>query len=150
MAAASASTLFMIRNYKSVKPASIVLAEDNPGAARLVEIALRTTGLAHELRIAYDGDQAIKALEQSTDLLLLDLHMPGTNGFEVLQHIKQDTKLRRIPVVMFTSSNYADDVNKAYDLYANAYVRKPASLPELCVTLDAILHFWLRTATMPA
>jgi CheY-like chemotaxis protein len=140
----------MYRNYKSIRPARIVLAEDDACTARLVEIALRKTGLAHDLTIALDGDQAIHALGKATDLLLLDLHMPGRNGFQVLEHIKQHDKLRRIPVIMFSSSNFADDVNRAYDLYVNAYVRKPSSLPELCLTLDSILHFWLRTATTPA
>jgi chemotaxis family two-component system response regulator Rcp1 len=124
----------------------IVLAEDDPTIARLIEIALHRTGIPHDLQVVHDGDAAIAALDQ-TDLLLLDLHLHGKNGFEVLEHVKQDPSLRRIPVLMFSSSTAPADVNRAYDLHANAYLVKRTDLLELGRTLDATLHFWLRTAT---
>lgn len=146
----------MLTNYRRTRPARIVLAEDDRTIARLIEIALQRTGVPHELQIVYDGDAAIAALEKtssiwndSPDLLLLDLHMPGKNGFEVLECVKWRDQLRRIPVVMFSNSDLAADVNRAYDLHANAYVIKHPNLPDLCRSLDAILDFWLKTAMTP-
>jgi two-component system, chemotaxis family, response regulator Rcp1 len=140
----------MVTDYRCPRPARIVLAEDNRTIARLIEVALQRTGVPHELNIVHDGDQAIAALEKKSsclddipDLFLLDLHMPGKNGFEVLEYIKQQEQLRRIPVVMFSSSSLPADVNRAYDLHANAYVRKNPNLPELSRTLDSVLRFWL-------
>ena len=72
--------------------------------------------------------------------------MPGKNGFEVLEHLKRHVLLRRIPVVMFSNSDLASDVTKAYDLHVNAYVRKNTEFADLCSTLHTILHFWLLTA----
>jgi two-component system, chemotaxis family, response regulator Rcp1 len=136
--------------YPSRSSARILLAEDDRPTAKLIQVGLERTGLPHHLNIVHDGDQAIAALEQkAVDLLLLDLHMPGKNGFEVLEYVKQREHLRRTPVVMFSSSELTDDVNRAYDLHANAYVLKPAGLPELCRTLDSILRFWLQTAITP-
>jgi CheY-like chemotaxis protein len=136
--------------YPSRSSARIILAEDDRPTAKLIQVGLQRTGFPHHLNIVHDGDQAIAALEQTVaDLLLLDLHMPGKNGFEVLEYVKQREHLRRIPGVMFSSSGLAEDVNRAYDLHANAYVLKRAGLPELCRTLDSILRFWLQTAMTP-
>jgi CheY-like chemotaxis protein len=102
--------------------------------------------------MVHDGDSAIAALERpdaAADLLLLDLHMPGKNGFEVLEHVKQREYLRRIPVVMLSASEHPGDINRAYDLHANAYVLKRPDFSELCRSLDGVLQFWLRTAMIP-
>jgi CheY-like chemotaxis protein len=146
----------MSPTYKRDRPARIVLVDDDRTTSRLIEIALRRTGVPLDLQIVHDGDDAIAALETISppwndipDLLLLDLHMPGKNGFEVLEYVKQHEHLRRIPVVMFSNSEVAADVNRAYDLHVNAYVRKSVEFAELCITIDTILHFWLRTATTP-
>jgi CheY-like chemotaxis protein len=142
----------MITSNPFNRPAHIVLAEDDPSAARLIEVALQRSGISHELRIVSDGDAAIAALERpsaATDLLLLDLYMPGKNGFEVLEHIKRQEHLRRIPVVVFSSSEMPEDVNRAYDLHANAYVFKNPSFHDMCRSVDATVQFWLRTAMMP-
>ena len=145
----------MITKYVS-RSTRIVLAEDDRTIARLIEVALQRTGVPHELTVVHDGDEAIAALEQShsawkdgTDLLLLDLHMPRKNGFEVLQHLKASEHLRRIPVVMFSSSERPEDVNKAYDLHVNAYVFKEPHFADLARSVDTILQFWLRTAMSP-
>ena len=106
--------------------------------------------------MVHDGDGAIDALERTapwtdgTDLLLLDLHMPGKNGFDVLEHVKRKEHLRRIPVVMFSSSEMPGDINRAYDLHANAYVVKQTDFYELCRSVESILQFWLRTAMTPS
>jgi len=157
VSAAEAQLFQMITDCKRNRPARIVLAEDDRATACLIEVALRRTGVSHELHTVHDGDGAIAALERTsshwtdaTDLLLLDLHMPGKNGFDVLKHVKQKESLRRIPVVMFSSSEMPGDINRAYDLHANAYVLKQTDFSELCRSIDSILQFWLRTAMMPA
>jgi CheY-like chemotaxis protein len=130
----------------------VLLAEDDRTTASLMKIALQRSSVSHDLQMVHDGDSVIAALERSSpgaDLLLLDLHMPQKNGFEVLQHVKKQEHLRRIPVVMFSSSEASDDINRAYDLHANAYVLKRPDFADLSRSLDAILHFWLRTATLP-
>jgi CheY-like chemotaxis protein len=147
----------MFTNQKRSRPARIVLAEDDRAIARLIEIALKKTGIPHDLETVHDGHGAIAAVEKdlaklspfgydTPDLLLLDLHMPGKSGFEVLEYVKRHVLLRRIPVVMFSNSDLPSDVNKAYDLHVNAFVRKSTEFADLCHTMDTILRFWLHTA----
>jgi CheY-like chemotaxis protein len=141
----------MTTDYWRGRQARILLAEDDRTTASLIKIALQRTGVPHDLEMVHDGDSAIAALarqESIADLLLLDLHMPGKDGFEVLQHVKGHERLRRIPVVMFSSSEIADDINRAYDLQANAYVVKRSDFTELCRSLEVVLQFWLRTAAI--
>jgi CheY-like chemotaxis protein len=124
-----------------------MLAEDDRALAVLIAIAMKRTGILHDLETVHDGTHAIAAMEASSpDLLLLDLHMPGQNGFDVLEHIKRHAQLRRIPVVMFSHSDLNADVAKAYDLHVNAYVKKAVEFADLCQTIKTILHFWLETA----
>jgi CheY-like chemotaxis protein len=78
--------------------------------------------------------------------LLLDLHLTVKNGFEVLEYVKRHDELRRMPVVMLSSSDQAADARKAYDLHVNAYIRKTTEFVELCLTMEKIVHFWLQTA----
>jgi chemotaxis family two-component system response regulator Rcp1 len=139
----------MVTNYMRTGPARIVLAEDDRAIACLIEIALKRTKIPHELEIVHDGLQAIAAVETPTDLLLLDLYMPGKDGFEVLQYLKQHEQLRRMPVIMFSNSDLAAHVTKAYDLSVNAFVRKNTDFGELCHTIDMILRFWLQIAVAP-
>lgn len=146
----------MITNYSSSRQARIVLAEDDSAISRLVEIALKRTGIPHDLETVHDGHQAIDALEKTFEpggivphLLLLDLHMPGKNGFEVLKYVKGHPLLRRMPVVIFSNSDQAADVTKAYDLHVNAYIRKSTEFADLCHTMDNVLRFWLQTALAP-
>src|SRR5271165_1602483 len=129
----------MTNDSRRNRPARILLAEDDRTTASLIKIALQRTGVSHDLDMVHDGDAAIAALERPdaiADLLLLDLHMPGKNGFEVLQHVKNQEHLRRIPVVMLSSSEIQGDVNRAYDLHANAYVVKRPDFSDLCRSLD--------------
>jgi CheY-like chemotaxis protein len=140
-------------NQIRTRPARVVLAEDDPAIARLIGIALKRTGIPHDLEIVHDGDGTIAALETpstvghlSPTLLLLDINMPGKNGFDVLEYVKRHPQLRRIPVVIFSNSDRPADVNRAYDLHANAYVRKNTEFADLCHTMDTILRFWLQTS----
>jgi CheY-like chemotaxis protein len=130
----------------------VLLAEDDRTTASLIKIALQRSRVSHDLQIVHDGDFVIAALEGSSpgaDLLLLDLHISGKNGFEVLDHVKRQEHLRRIPVVMFSASESPDEIHRAYDLHANAYVVKRPAFADLCHSLDGVLHFWLRIATIP-
>jgi chemotaxis family two-component system response regulator Rcp1 len=140
----------MFKSQKRTGTARIVLAEDDRATARLIEIAMKRTGIPYDLETVHDGDNAIVAIEKTSpaapDLLLLDVHMPGRSGFEVLEYVKKHVRLRRIPVVMFSNSDLETDVTKAYDLHANAYVRKNSDFADLCQTMDAVLRFWLQTA----
>jgi CheY-like chemotaxis protein len=142
----------MTTNSRRNRPARILLAEDDRTTASLIKIALQRTGVSHNLDMVHDGDSAIAALEHpdaAADLLLLDLHMPGRNGFDVLEHVKRQEHLRRIPVVMLSSSQMPQDVSRAYDLHANAYVLKQPDFSELCRSMDGVVQFWLRTAMIP-
>jgi CheY-like chemotaxis protein len=84
------------------------------------------------------------------DLILLDLNLPGKDGRQVLSEIKSDAKLRRIPVVVMSTSQATEDILQAYDLNANSYVSKPVELESFMSAVDAIQHFWLKTAALPA
>jgi CheY-like chemotaxis protein len=141
----------MITNQKRGRPARIIVAEDDLATARLIEVALRRTGVSYQLDIVHDGDEAIAALERNegTELLLLDLHMPRKNGFEVLEYVKAHSQLRRIPIVVLSSSESPALVNKAYDLHANAYVLKGPDFHDLCRRIAEILQFWVVTSVSP-
>ena len=144
----------MYPSYRSLTPPKILLVEDDRGTARLIEEALENTGVVHDLCVVHNGEDAILAVDKANgasapDLLLLDLQMPKKNGFEVLEHLKTREHIRRIPVVMFSSSATPEDVNRAYDLHCNAYVVKTQGLPELSKTLESVLRFWLTTAMTP-
>jgi CheY-like chemotaxis protein len=131
----------------SLAPRRIVLAQDDQVTARLMEIALKRTGIPVQIETVYDGGHAISAVEKRpADLLLLDLHLTVKNGFEVLEYVKRHDELRRMPVVMLSSSDQAADARKAYDLHVNAYIRKTTEFVELCLTMEKIVHFWLQTA----
>jgi two-component system, chemotaxis family, response regulator Rcp1 len=140
-----------------IQPLEILLVEDNPGDVRLIQEALREARSRHKLRVVQDGVEAMSYLRKLTpyvasarpDLILLDLNLPKKDGREVLAEIKSDPGLRRIPVVVLTTSDAPDDISRSYDLFANCYVAKPASLSQLVSTVQAIENFWLSTVTLP-
>lgn len=119
----------------------VILAEDNDDHAMLIEMALeRATSLPVELRRARNGDEAIALLTESApDLLLLDLKMPGRSGHEVLERVKGDDELRRIPVAVLTSSDRDEDVARSYGLGGNHFITKPESPQELETRLRSLL-----------
>jgi two-component system, chemotaxis family, response regulator Rcp1 len=135
----------------------ILLVEDNPGDVRLTREALRTGKVPSNLRTVGDGLEAMAYLRKQgsycnapqPDLILLDLNLPKKDGREVLAEIKQDPDLRRIPVVVMTTSNAEQDVMKSYDLYANCYVTKPPDFARLVAVVKAIEDFWLSVAKLP-
>lgn len=119
----------------------IVVAEDNDDHALLIEMALeRAAGIPVDVRRARNGEEAVKLLEESApDLLLLDLKMPGMAGHEVLERVKGDDELRKIPVAVLTSSDRDEDVARSYGLGGNHFITKPESPGELEQRLRALL-----------
>jgi len=120
----------------------VILAEDNDDHALLISMALdKASRLPVDLRRARNGDEAIELITASApDLLLLDLKMPGRSGHEVLQRVKADPVLRRIPVAVLTSSDRDDDVAKSYGLGGNHFITKPEDPAELEAKLRSLLN----------
>jgi chemotaxis family two-component system response regulator Rcp1 len=146
-----------MHNAAAGKPIEILLVEDNPGDVRLAVEALRDGKVANRLHIVEDGVEAISFLRREgryadvprPDLILLDLNLPRKDGREVLAEIKQDADLKRIPVVILTSSAAEQDVVQAYNLYANCYIVKPIDLDQFLKVVRSIEDFWLIVATLP-
>jgi two-component system, chemotaxis family, response regulator Rcp1 len=138
-------------------PVEILLVEDNPGDERLTREALREGKVYHNLHWVKDGVQAMEFLRQRgqyanvprPDIILLDLNLPKKDGREVLQEIKSDELLKRIPVVILTTSKADEDVLRTYNLHANCYVTKPVDLEKFIVVVRSIDVFWLTVVTLP-
>ncbi len=141
-----------------VRPIEILLVEDNPGDLRLTREALADAKVRNNLNSAVDGVEALKYLRQEKpyenaarpDLILLDLSLPRKDGREVLLEIKNDPKLKRIPVVVVTSSAEEQDIVKSYNLHANCYVTKPIDLQQFVTVVRAIEDFWMTIVKLPA
>ena len=139
------------------EPIKVLLVEDNPGDARLTAEALRDAKVRNELHVMPDGVEALAFLRREgrhagaphVDLILLDLNLPKKDGREVLQDIKNDEKLKRIPVVILTTSKAEEDVLKSYNLHANCYVTKPVDLEKFIHVVQSIDRFWLTVVTLP-
>jgi chemotaxis family two-component system response regulator Rcp1 len=132
----------------------ILLVEDSPDDADLMKEALKEGALDTRVTVVEDGEEAVDYLRRQglytsvllPDLILLDLHLPRKNGHEVLAEIKQDTELRRIPVVIMTCSDNEEAFLLAYDLHANCCVSKPADQEQFALTVKKIERFWLQVA----
>jgi chemotaxis family two-component system response regulator Rcp1 len=139
------------------RPIDILLVEDNPGDVRLTVEALRDNKVRNNMIVAQDGAEAMAILRHEgqyadspcPDLILLDLNLPKLDGREVLRRIKDDEELRRIPVVIVTTSTDEQDILKAYGLYANCYVTKPVELEQFMQVVRSIEGFWLTVVTLP-
>lgn len=136
----------------------ILMVEDNPGDVELAREALTEASMRKNLTVVEDGEQGLSLLRregrfenaQRPDLILLDLNLPTIDGREVLAEIKSDPDLRRIPVVILTSSQDENDVSQTYDLHANAYVVKPVDLDKYMQVIKAVEGFWLGFVKLPA
>ncbi|MDA0578609.1 MAG: response regulator [Verrucomicrobia bacterium] len=139
------------------RPVRILLVEDNPGDVQLTREALRENKIANELHVAKDGEEALRFLHRQPphataprpDLILLDLNLPRKDGREVLADIKADPGLRRIPVVILTTSKAESDILRSYDLHVNCYVTKPLNLDRFLEVIHAIESFWLSIVELP-
>lgn len=141
----------------NMRPIEVLLVEDNPGDIRLTQEAMKEGRVKNRLHVVKDGIEAIDFLRRKgeyttsprPDLILLDLNLPKKNGFEVLDEIKQDEDLKRIPVAVLTTSQAEEDVFKSYGLHANGYITKPVDLDQFIEVVKAIDHFWLSIVTLP-
>ncbi|MCB0580494.1 MAG: response regulator [Phaeodactylibacter sp.] len=139
------------------RPYVILLIEDNPGDVRLTQEALKEGKKSIVLEVATDGIEALKFLRRqdaytekpTPDLILLDLNLPKWDGREVLREIKNDPQLKRIPVIVLTTSNAGADVLKCYDLHANCFINKPIDFDNFFDIIHKIEEFWFSTAILP-
>ena len=135
----------------------ILLVEDNPGDVRLIKEALRDGKVWNNPHVVTDGEAALDFVYRRgpfgdaprPDLVLLDLNLPKKDGREVLAVIKSDPDLKRIPVVVLTTSKEEEDVLRAYNLAANCYVTKPVEFDEFMKVIQAIEDFWLTIVALP-
>ena len=140
------------------RPFEVLLVEDNAGDARLTREALKEGRILNNLSVVPDGVEAMEFLRKRgrylnsprPDLILLDLNLPRKNGREVLEEIKNDPALRRIPVMVLTTSNAEQDLTSAYNLHANCYITKPVDLDQFMTVVRSIEHFWFHIVTLPA
>ena len=138
------------------RPVRILMVEDNPGDVDLTREGLAEAKLHNELFIASDGEEAMAFLLREgehvgaprPDLILLDLNLPKKDGREVLSEIKAHEDLRRIPVVVLTSSEAEEDVLRSYDLHANCYITKPVDLQKFLKVVRSIKGFWFSVVTL--
>ena len=142
---------------EKIEPIKILLIEDSEGDVRLVQEALKEGKLHNRLFVARDGVEGMDFLLKRgkhkdaarPDLILLDLNMPKKDGREVLDEIKQHEDLKRIPVVILTTSSSEADILKTYNLHANCYIVKPLNLEEFIRVVRSIESFWLSIVKLP-
>lgn len=143
---------------EKIEPINILLIEDSAGDVRLVQEALKEGKLHNRLFVARDGAEGLDFLLKREkyqealrpDLILLDLNMPRKDGREVLSVLKQHEDLKRIPVVILTTSTSEADILKTYNLHANCYIVKPLNLDEFIRVVRSIESFWLSIVKLPA
>jgi CheY-like chemotaxis protein len=148
----------MEKNDKmTAKPIEILLVEDNEGDVGLVEEVFEDAKIRNVLHVAEDGEEAMLFLNKESpykdaatpDIILLDLNLPQKDGREVLEEIKTDENLKRIPVVVLTTSKAEEDIIKSYDLHANSYITKPVDFDQFIKVIRSIEDFWLEVVCLP-
>ncbi|HAX49892.1 MAG TPA: response regulator [Ignavibacteria bacterium] len=135
----------------------VLLVEDNEGDVRLIKEAFSESKVDKNFTVARDGEDALNYLygrgkyteRVKPDIILLDINLPKKNGFEVLENIKNDAELKKIPVIMLSSSSSEDHITKSYDLSANCYVTKPVDFDEYTQAVKIIEDFWFQMAKLP-
>ena len=146
-----------MHDHLQKRPIEILLVEDNPGDADLAREALENGKLLNNLYVVEDGEKAMAFLKNEgqyaalprPDLVLLDLNLPRKDGREVLAEIKADDDLKRIPVVILTTSAAEEDILRSYNLHANCYVTKPIDLNQFLKVVKSIEDFWLSIVALP-
>ena len=134
-----------------MKPFHILLVEDNEGDIIIATEAIERMEKVNKVSVTRDGDEAIEFLEIILDtankilpdLILLDINLPKKNGYEVLEFIKRDERLKHIPVIVLSTSSNQKDVRKAYSHHANCYITKPDEIADYFKIMQAIEFFWL-------
>jgi len=146
-----------MENNQLVKSINILLVEDNPGDADLARVALENSKMNNNLQVVGDGEKAMAFLRRECpyaeaprpDLILLDLNLPKKDGRQVLAEIKSDPGLKRIPVVILTTSRAEEDILRTYDLHANCYITKPIDLGQFLHVVRSIEDFWFSIVVLP-
>ena len=142
------------------KPAVILLAEDDPGDQELTQRALEQSRIRNELYIVQDGEEALDYLlrrgkyedpasSPKPDLMLLDLNMPKVDGKRVLQQMRADPNLRRVPVVALTTSRQEQDIISTYDLGVNSYIVKPVNMDQFINAIKVLKDYWFQIVVLP-
>jgi len=140
------------------KPVEILLVEDNPGDVRLMQEALKDSKLINNLYVVNDGLEALAFLRREgkhaktprPDLIFLDLNLPKKNGRDVLVEIKEDPELKRIPVVILTTSKAEEDIIRTYNSHANCYITKPVDFKQFITVVKKIEDFWFTIVKLPS
>jgi chemotaxis family two-component system response regulator Rcp1 len=140
-----------------MKLIEILLVEDSIADVELTMEALSRTKLANHIEVVGDGVEALAFLRKEREysnmprpnLVLLDLNMPRKDGREVLEEMKADPDLKKIPVVVLTTSKAEEDIIRSYDLHCNCYIKKPVSIDQLCLVIQAIENFWFGIVELP-
>ena len=136
-------------------PGDVLLVEDTDVHVEFTRLAFESEGMADALTVARDGEEAMSVIDARADrpprLILLDLKLPGMSGFDVLQGVRSHASahVRRTPVVVLTTSRAPSDVQRAYDLNANSFLRKPLELPEYIAMIGAVREWWLERVELP-
>lgn len=140
---------------------TILLVEDDPGDQALTRRAFNAGPIPTDLHIAQDGEEALDYLTRRgaysrpessprPDLILLDLNLPGLDGRSVLQRIRQDDRLKTIPVVALTTSQAEEDIQRTYELGVNSYIAKPVDMERFITTLRELGNYWFRVVLLPS
>lgn len=140
------------------RPIEILLVEDNPADVRLTMEAIKEGKVLNNINVAKDGMEALAFLRREgkyasaprPDIILLDLNLPKKNGRDVLAEIKEDAGLRRIPVVVLTTSKAEEDILRTYDLHANCFITKPVDFEQFIQVVKAIEYFWFSIVKLPS
>ena len=146
-----------MNNVRIGKPIEILPVEDNPGDVRLTLESLRDAKMLNHLTAVEDGVEAMAFLRRQgkytnvprPDVILLDLNLPKKDGREVLAEVKSDDDLKRIPVVIITTSRAEEDILKTYNLHANCYISKPVDLDQFIRVVKSIEDFWFTVVKLP-
>ena len=141
----------------TTKCVEILLVEDNEGDIFLTKKAFEKAKIVNNITVAKDGEIAVDILlkrgeysdAKTPDIIFLDINLPKKNGSEVLAEIKSHANLRRIPVIVLTSSKADQDIQKIYDLHASSYIVKPIDIKEFYDVISAIEEFWFNVVTFP-
>jgi two-component system response regulator len=147
----------MQTNTGIINPVDVLLVEDNPGDIKLTREALSETKMFVNLFTAENGVEALDFLYKRgkfseaprPDIIILDLNLPLKDGREVLEEIKHDSNLKRIPVVILTSSKAEEDIVRSYNLYANCYITKPLDFEQFTQIVKSIEQFWFTIVKLP-
>jgi two-component system, chemotaxis family, response regulator Rcp1 len=139
------------------KTFEILLIEDNPADARLISEAFKGFRIPSNLSLVRDGELAVEYLRRQKDfnaaprpdIIILDLNLPKKNGFEILEEIRKEEQLKRIPIIVLSNSDAEQDIMKSYNLNANCYITKPSGLDDFIDTIMSIENFWLNVAKLP-